>query len=137
EDVREADKLDAALAKDPVALLMSGILLERVGKVDEAAQRYQAAAEQQRDWHLPKLYAARLTLLTQGAEAAKPELEALREAARVDPNLGVPSRALNALSWVVDSGRSRELPDTAKLAAPEQASLPPVLSQVPELVKLV
>src|SRR5690606_587109 len=69
--------------------------------------------------------------------AAKPELEALREAARVDPNLGVPSRALNALSWVVDSGRSRELPDTAKLAAPEQASLPPVLSQVPELVKLV
>ncbi len=136
-DVSEANELDASLAKDPVALLLSGILLERVGKVDEARERYEAAGRQRPDWHLPKVYAARLALLSQGADAAKAQVEGIREAARVDPNLGTISRALNALSWVVDSGRARELPDTARLEPAERESLPPVLGQVPALVKLV
>lgn len=137
DDAEEAEELDTATKKDPVALLLSGILLERVGRVEEAAKRYVMAGEAEPVWHLPKVYRARLALLTRGAQGAKPELEAMREAARVDPNLGVVSRALNALDWVVDSGRSRELPDQAKLEAAEVSSLPPVLATVPELVRLV
>lgn len=131
------EKLDASLREDPLALLVSGILLERVGKIELAAERYQAAQKAEADWHLPGVYAARLALLTQGADAGKPQVEKLREAARVDPNLAVVSRGLNALSWVVDATRVRELPDAAKLAQAEQARLPPVLAQVPSLVELV
>jgi len=133
----DPEKLDASLKDDPLALLVSGILLERVGKVELAAERYQGAQKAQAEWHLPGVYAARLALLTQGADAGKPQVEKLRDAARVDPNLGVISRGLNALSWVVDAARVRELPDTAKLAQAEQARLPPVLAQVPSLVELV
>ena len=131
------EKLDASLKEDPLALLVSGILLERVGKVELAAERYRGAQKAQSEWHLPGVYAARLALLTQGADAGKPEVEKLREAARVDPNLAVISRGLNALSWVVDAARVRQLPDTAKLAQAELPRLPPVLTQVPSLVELV
>ncbi|HEU5075411.1 MAG TPA: hypothetical protein VFU02_14570, partial [Polyangiaceae bacterium] len=131
------EKLDEPLKQDPLALLLSGILLERVGKVEQAAERYAAASDARADWHLPQVYAARLALLTQGADAGKPRVEKLQEAARVDPDLGVVSRSLNALSWVVDAARSRELPDTAKVSQAERTRLPPVLSQVPSLVELV
>lgn len=131
------EQLDASLKQDPLALLISGILLERVGKVEQAAERYAAAAKAEADWYLPQVYATRLALLTQGANAGKPQLEKIQEAARVDPNLGVISRGLHALGWVVDPARPRELPDTAKVAQAEQARLPPVLGQVPALVELV
>ncbi len=133
----DSGELEASLKQDPLALLISGIQLERVGKVELAAERYAAAAKAQADWQLPQVYATRLELLTQGADAAKPRLEKLREAARVDPGLGVVSRGLAALAWVVDAARPRELPDTAKVAQPELARLPPVLEQVPSLVELV
>lgn len=131
------EELEASLKQDPLALLISGILLERVGKVELAAERYAAAAKAQADWPLPQVYATRLALLTHGADAGKPQLEKIQEAARVDPSLGVVSRGLNALGWVVDAARPRELPDTAKVAQAETARLPPVLGQVPSLVELV
>jgi hypothetical protein len=136
-DISAAENLHPSLKKEPVALLMSGILLERVGKVQLARQRYQAAAKERTEWHLPNVYATRLALLTQGASSVKSQLQAVQEAARVDPNLGAISRALNALAWAVDGNRTPELPDTGKLAAAEAASLPTVLAQVPELVELV
>lgn len=131
------EDLDAALKQDPLALLISGILLERVGKVELAAERYAAAGKAQADWQLPQVYATRLALLTQGIDAGKPRLEKVREAARVDPELALVSGGLDALGWVVDASRPRELPATAKVAQTEAQHLPPALAQVPSLVELV
>lgn len=137
QDVSKATKLDEAAQKDALALILSGMLLERVGEVTDATKRYESAAEVEEDWYLPKLLSVRVTLLSKGPAVAKSALDAFKEAARVDPNLGGMSRALQALAWVTDPKRTKTPPDTAKLEPAEAKSLPPALANVRDLTKLV
>lgn len=123
---------DGQSSRDPYYQLAAGAVLERAGDL-RAVERYDAARQLDPEFIPAQLLLARLLLLEFGGERAKPVLETLRK------RLGdVPiTRALSALSWVVDSDRPESLPDDAKLEPGDAEKLPAPLSGVPAMVEAV
>ncbi len=123
---------DSDSAGDPYYQLVAGAVLERAGDL-RAADRYEVARKLDPDFVPAQMLLARLLLLEFGGERAKEVLASLRAKLGSAPI----TRALSALSWVVDPERSEALPEDAKLEASDLALLPAPLSGVPAMVEAV
>ncbi|HET7545853.1 MAG TPA: hypothetical protein VFK05_38560 [Polyangiaceae bacterium] len=123
---------DGASAHDPYYQLAAGAVLERAGDL-RAVERYDAARQLDPDFIPAQLLLARLLLLEFGGQRAKPVLETLHQKLGDTPI----TRALAALSWVVDPERPESLPDNAKLEPGDAEKLPAPLSGVPAMVEAV
>lgn len=123
---------DSAAARDPYYQLAAGAVLERAGDL-RAIERYDAARQLDPDFVPAQLLLARLLLLEFGPERAKPVLDELHKKLGDSPI----TRALSALSWVVDPERPEALPDAAKLQPGDAEKLPAPLGGVPAMVEAV
>ncbi|HEX3849979.1 MAG TPA: hypothetical protein VHW01_03380, partial [Polyangiaceae bacterium] len=123
---------DRDSARDPYYQLAAGAVLERAGDL-RAIERYDAARQLDPEFVPAQMLLARLLLLEFGCERAKPVMDALRAKLGAAPI----TRALSALSWVVDQERPDALPDDAKLDPGDIEKLPAPLSGVPAMVDAV
>jgi len=123
---------DKECARDAYYQLAAGAVLERAGDL-RAVERYDAARRLDPDFVPAQMFLARLLLLEFGNERAKPVLDALRKQLGEAPI----TRALAALSWVVDPERPEALPSEAKLEPGDAEKLPAPLSGVPAMVDAV
>ncbi len=114
---------------DPYYQLAAAAVLERAGDT-RAVERYQATVQLAPDLEPAEMLLARLLLLEGGPTAAKPVLESLRKKYGDTPT----TRALSALSWVVQPDRPDELPSDAQLQASDIEKLPTPLAAVPAMV---
>lgn len=123
-------KWDALAAKDAVYQLTAGAVLQRAGD-PRALERYAAARSLDPRLVPASMLLARLLLLEQGLEKARPVLDELEQSLGADSPI---VRALEALAWTVDPQRSPEPPEKARLTAEQTASLPAPLLGIPPMV---
>jgi tetratricopeptide (TPR) repeat protein len=123
---------DKECARDAYYQLAAGAVLERAGDL-RAVERYDAARRLDPEFVPAQMFLARLLLLEFGSERAKPVLDGLKKQLGEAPI----TRALAALSWVVDPERPEALPSEAKLEPGDAEKLPAPLSGVPAMVEAV
>jgi tetratricopeptide (TPR) repeat protein len=123
---------DKEAGRDPYFHLVAGAVLERAGDL-RAVERYEAARTLAPDLAATELMLARLALLEFGKEKGKPVVDSLRSRVGDQPT----TRALAALSWVVDHERPTELPAEARLQPDDAKQLPAPLAAVPAMVAAV
>jgi tetratricopeptide (TPR) repeat protein len=123
---------DKEAGRDPYFHLVAGAVLERAGDL-RAVERYEAARTLAPDLAATEILLARLALLEFGKEKGKPVVDSLKSRAGDQPT----TRALAALSWVVDPERPESLPDEARLSPEDRKQLPAPLAAVPEMVAAV
>jgi tetratricopeptide (TPR) repeat protein len=123
---------DKECARDAYYQLAAGAVLERAGDL-RAVERYDAARRLDPEFVPAQMFLARLLLLEFGNERAKPVLDGLRKQLGEAPI----TRALSALSWVVDPERPDVPPSEAKLEPGDAEKLPAPLSGVPAMVDAV
>jgi tetratricopeptide (TPR) repeat protein len=123
---------DKDAGRDPYFHLVAGAVLERAGDL-RAIERYEAARTLAPDLAPTELMLARLALLEFGKDKGKPVVDSLRSRIGDQPT----TRALAALSWVVDHDRAAELPADARLQPDDAKQLPAPLAAVPAMVAAV
>ncbi len=123
-------KWDEGAAQDAYYQLTAGAVLERAGDL-RAIERYEAARSLDPKLIPADILLARLALLELGKERSDAVIAALKAKIGDRPVL----RALRALSWVVDTERSGELPADAAIAPADEAALPAPLLAVPAMVR--
>ena len=123
-------KWDALAAKDAVYQLTAGAVLQRAGD-PRALERYAAARALDPNLVPASMLLARLLLLEQGPEKARPVLDDLEKSLGSDSSI---VRALEALAWTVDPQRSAEPPEKARLSPEQAAALPAPLLGIPPMV---
>ncbi|MFZ5894448.1 MAG: hypothetical protein ACOY0T_25525 [Myxococcota bacterium] len=124
-------KWDADAAQDPIYQLIAGAVLERAGDA-RAAERYDAARSLDVRLVPARMLLARLLLLEQGVQKARPILDELEKSLGSDAAI---VRALEALAWTVDPARGTEPPEKARLRPDEIEKLPAPLAGIPALVE--
>jgi len=120
---------DKTSGTDAYYQLAAAAVLERAGDT-RAVERYQATVQLAPDLEPAEMLLARLLLLEAGPAAAKPVIESLRKKSGDTPS----TRALSALSWVVQPDRPDELPSDAELQPADIEKLPTPLAAVPAMV---
>jgi tetratricopeptide (TPR) repeat protein len=124
-------KFDAAAAKDAIYQLTAGAVLQRAGD-PRAVERYAAARSLDPRLVPASMMLARLLLLEQGLEKARPVMDDIAKALGPDAPI---VRALEALAWTVDPARSVEPPEKARLRPDDVAKLPAPLLGIPPMVE--
>jgi tetratricopeptide (TPR) repeat protein len=123
-------KFDAAAAKDAIYQMTAGAVLQRAGD-PRAGERYAAARSLDPRLVPASMLLARLLLLEQGVEKARPVMDDIEKALGPDAPI---VRALEALAWTVDPARSVEPPEKARLRPDDIAKLPAPLLGIPPMV---
>jgi len=124
-------KWDAEAAQDAIYQLTAGAVLQRAGD-PRAAERYAAARALDPKLVPASMLLARLLLLEQGVQKARPLLDEIEKAVGPDDAI---VRALEALAWIVDPGRAAEPPEKARLRPEDVAKLPYPLRGIPPRVE--
>ncbi len=120
---------DKEAGTDAYYQLVAAAVLERAGDA-RGVERYRAAVQLAPELAPAEMLLARILLLEAGSAAAKPVIESLRKKGETPS-----TRALAALSWVVDPDRPDEPPSDAQLSAGDVEKLPAPLSAVPAMVE--
>jgi tetratricopeptide (TPR) repeat protein len=123
-------KWDKEAGHDAYYQLAAGAVLEHAGD-RRALERYEAARSLDPKLVPADIFLARLALLELGKERAKPVIDALEKKIGDAPL----TRALKALSWVVDPERGDEPPAGVALTPEEGQKLPAPLACVPPMLE--
>jgi hypothetical protein len=125
-------KWDRDAGDDAYYQMITGAVLERAGD-PRAAERYAAARKLDSKLVPADILFARLVLLEQGPAKAKSVIDAVR-AKPIDP---AALKALEALSWALDSTRGEGMRDSERFSPEEEKALPAPLRVVPAMVEAI
>ena len=125
-------KYDKDSGKDAYYQLTAGAVLERAGD-RRAIERYEAARALDPKLLVADVLLARSVLLELGPEKGKPVIEELKQKTGETAT----TRALEALAWVVDPERPKELPKSATISEGDRQTLVAPLMPVSAVVEAI